>query len=166
MSNVLNTVYCYYLLVILLNVLIAVLTNMHDTVVRSTERQFSKMFYWDYMYNHANAYYSCIQNCPIILSGVMILVTPLVVASRSKGLNHSLNLMNYLVKLAIPCLAIYYALSLLLLPFSYLRILATIARGKYKSHKTANSVILRHFVSFLLLGPVFLLYKCLVMDLE
>ncbi len=168
--NVLSLATIFLLMVILLNILIANITFMYQHVLENTKRQFSQLLYLDYIQNSPNNFYSCLSNGSLPLGPVLIIFSPLIVKLRSQRLNDSLNKVIYMIKCFIPFLVCYISVALVSIPFVYLKVLFCILRGKY--HNQNNFYIrvtglarLTHLVSFLLFGPVFLLYSLLVTDM-
>jgi len=86
---------------------------------------------------------------------------------KSKRLNKIVNQFNFLTKFFVFFVVLYTALNLIMVPFGYFRILYSIMTGKYRNKQLKQvavkmSVKIRHFLCFLVFGPVFLLYKVLV----
>lgn len=89
----------------------------------SSERQFGRLVFRDYMLNIPNAYYSSMDHIPLFLSVFMFPLVPFLIYYRNKKFNNALNIGIYVIKLVLPFMIIYVVIRLLLLPFTYLRIL-------------------------------------------
>lgn len=72
-------------------------------------------------------------NIPMYLSFVMITLSPFLIAFKSKKLNLIINIAIYLIKFFIPFILIYYAINIILVPFTYFKILYCIIRNKYQT---------------------------------
>ncbi len=130
-QNGMTIAVAFLLLVIMLNMLIALLSNMYQEVVDSTEREFSKLLYTDYNENIPNDYYSSMDHNPMFLSIFMMALVPFLLFFRSKRLNTALNILIYIVKFFLPFIAVYYTLNLVLMPLAYIKILYCIVSSKY-----------------------------------
>lgn len=130
-ENLMTVLFAFLLLVILLNMLIALLSNMYQQVVDSTEREFSRLVFTDYYQNTPNEYYSAMDHVPMFLSIFMLVIVPFIIFFKSKKLNKILNIGIYIIKFFIPFIICYYVILLLLTPLTYIKILWSILRNNY-----------------------------------
>ena len=130
-ENLMTVLFAFLLLVILLNMLIALLSNMYQQVVDSTEREFSRLVFTDYYQNIPNEYYSAMDHVPMFLSIFMLALVPFIIFFKSKKLNKILNIGIYIIKFFIPFIICYYVILLLMTPLTYIKILWSILRNNY-----------------------------------
>ncbi len=118
-------------MIILMNMLIALLSNEYTKFEASTEIEFSQLTYDDSMESQPNQYYSSIENCPMTLSlGMLPLIPVLMMTHPNKTLNTRLNQLFYLFQVLLPFLVIYYVSCLALLPLVYLKVLYCILNNR------------------------------------
>lgn len=130
-QNVLTISVTFVLMVILLNMLIALLSNMYQQVVDFTQREFSYVIFQDYKQNIPNRYYSSLEHAPVFMSVFFLCLSPLLLYGRSARLNSAFNVIIYIIKFFIPFIILYWVVNLVLLPFVYFKILFTILSHSY-----------------------------------
>ena len=160
--NAMTVMTAYLLMVVLLNMSIVLMTDMYQNVVDSSQRQYSRMIFTNYMLNIPNDYYSSMDHVPMFLSVFMLPLLPFLIYYRSKTFNRRLNIIIYCIKLILPFLVLFIITKLILLPLVYLKVLWSIMMGNY-TMPSYKQVRPRHWywhlLCFLFLGPFYLLKR-------
>jgi hypothetical protein len=151
------------MMVMMLNVLIAILSNVYAEIETQGKMELAQIYYLDYQINKPNKMFSCVQNIPFLLP---LVAFPLLFLTRSTRLNTLFNYIFYLSVYFRPFLFLFLTASLLLLPFTYCFILYSILKGNYTNglHQTVKlptSTKVVHFLTFFVFGLVFLVYRVL-----
>lgn len=114
-------------------------------------------------------HYQSLDHTPLPSNLLMLVASPALIYFKSERLNRSLNVFNYFYGFLIILLVIYWAISILLLPFAYLKMLYTILLGKFKNQQCQKitlpkAVTAYYFFQFLVFGMVYLIFKIFVLD--
>lgn len=151
-------------MIIIINILIAILSNIYTMIVSESKKQLTCSIYLDYYSNIPDQMYSSINLLPSYLSFLQLLVIPLVLVCHSKKVNRTINIFNYCSGYLLIIIPIVLSLFLLMVIFNYFYFLFKIINFKYVSQtkiriNSYRNQYIVHFVSFLFLGLFYLFYK-------
>jgi len=125
-------VFQFYMMIVLLNVVIAILNNIYEELVQNSKKEYSLLIYSDYLTYNPNPYLSSIINVPDIMSTFSLFTIPILSYIKSKNLNKMVNIIWYLVYMIIPFISLHLVINLILLCFVYLLTLIQILFLDYK----------------------------------
>lgn len=148
----------------MVNLLIAILSNVYQEVVDSANAEYSHILFIDYNINKHLPSYSFLQSMLPIFNPLSTFLLPLCAFWRNPTFNKYLHFLDYLFKFLCPLLIVNLVFHLLALPLVYLKVLLCILNNAYqKPDGTYISIQIRlrviHFLTFLVLGPLYLLYN-------
>ena len=113
-------------MVLLLNLLIAILSNVFSTIYKRGALESSRIFFENYTNRKMNKHYSSLIMSPAPFNICLAPFYPFLILRKNKKLNSLLNAFGFL-PIMIAFYAIYIALNIaLVIPFSYLKNIAAL----------------------------------------
>ena len=118
--NLSSIAFQFYMMVVFLNVVIAILNNIYEELAENSRKEYSLVIYDDYVTYTPDPYLSSIINVPDILSTLSVLIIPFLNYIKSTTINAMIDTFWYFIYMVLPFLALHLALNMIMLPFAYL----------------------------------------------
>jgi len=121
------------MMIIIINILIAILSNIYTKIVNNSRKQVACSIYLDYYSNAPSELYSSINLMPSYLSVLQFLIIPIVVFYKSKKINRWINMFNYCTGYLLLIIPYSMTIFILMLVSNYFYFLFKIINFKYIS---------------------------------
>jgi len=130
--NMMAVAFQFYMMVVFLNVVIAILNTAYEKMAENSRKEYSLVIYHDYTTYKPSLYLSAIINTPDILSVFGLVICPILYYTRSRRLNRVFNIIWYSIYMLALFIPIHCVLNLLLIPIVYLKTLMQLLCMDYK----------------------------------
>jgi len=120
-------------MIIVINILIAILSNVYNEIVSNSKMQIACSLYQDYHANTPDELYSSINLLPNYLSFLYPIIIPVLEICKSRKVNRGINVFNYCTGFFIIIVPIYIAIFIVMMVLNYFYFLYKIINFKYTS---------------------------------
>ena len=164
LAAVLITLFSVISMIIMLNLLVAILSNTYATINTRSGLENANILYQNYLSRKSNKYYSSLICFPPPLNLIMILFSPFIMFQKSQRLNKFLSLCCYALFFCI-YLGLFIGCSLLIsIPACWFKYILSIYLNVVHRSRNYKSYLL--FILWILCGYFYLAYVMLRNDLE
>ena len=156
LASVIITIFSVISMVIMLNLLVAILSNTYSTINLRSNLENANILYDNYLSRKPNKYYSSLINFPPPLNVIMIVFSPFIIFKKSSRLNKFLNMSCYCLYFIV-YLAIYIGVSIsIAIPLCWIKYIISIYLNVVTRTRSYKAYVL--FILWILVGNFYLIY--------
>ena len=106
--------------IVLLNLLVALLTNTYTEILQRGNMEYSLIIFYDYCKYKYNKYYASLINVYAPGNAINVLALPFLIFKKQQSINQIFELIQYNIFMFLPCFIGFLVGNLILLPLTYL----------------------------------------------